>query len=191
MLPLAARAAPTAPPSDAGWLAPENRRTLAAILPDARWVLEVGSFCGLSARHILDTHTKASIVCVDLWDRGFPYFPHGHPPIETFAASCWAYRDRIYPVREDSATALPRLLRSGFRPDFVYIDGGHEYVEAAFDIHHALRFGVPVVGDDFAPDWPGVVEAVLQCARDHRAHIAIDGRCWVLTPPAAATPAPR
>ena len=50
----------------------------------------------------------------------------------------------------------------------------------ALDIDTCLRFGCTIAGDDFAPDCPGVREAVIDAAWENRLGLRVSGRCWTL-----------
>ena len=76
--------------------------------------------------------------------------------------------------------SIHRVSRhNGACADLIYIDGDHEFGPALEDIRNALRFPDAVIlGDDFAPDLPGVRAAVLQAAWESLEMLRVVGRCW-------------
>ena len=58
-----------------------------------------------------------------------------------------------------------------FKPDMVFIDGGHDYTTVALDIAIAYSLLVPgglLCGHDFSNDWPGVQQAVRELVPDYQ-----------------------
>ena len=50
--------------------------------------------------------------------------------------------------------------------DFLYLDASHDYTSVKDDIHHWLpkiKLGGWITGDDYHPDWSGVIKAVDEC----------------------------
>ena len=162
---------------------PESRLTFSQLLgPKTNWILEVGSYHGLSTRLMLEAAPHASVVCVDTW-QDQPRFGHFHQ-FETFIASCWQYRHRIVALKGDSRVLLPQLVEARFRPDLVYVDGDHEMPVVAEDVFNALRFpGARVIGDDYDfREFPAVVGAVHAVAlrQEPAREVRNNGRCWDL-----------
>jgi len=146
-------------------------------------VLEVGSFCGISAvawGHALERLgiTDYTIYCVDLWYhsggvqydtdkievvRGRNAFNH---EIFKFNISKSIGLSHVVEVIGDSRVAL-RGMRDGFF-DMVYIDGYHGYDVVARDIENAFRVckrGGIICGDDYDCS-PEMMKAIPDEARD-------------------------
>jgi hypothetical protein len=125
-------------------------------------ILEVGTFLGLSTRTWLKAAPQATVICVDPWyeylhnDAGIRDWPEllGKNLYHLFLSSCWDYRDRIIPLRGTSPSALQVVADLGVRPDFVYIDGEHDYESAKTDIEtcHRLFPQAVLTGDDWTWD---------------------------------------
>jgi len=84
------------------------------------------------------------------------------------------------PGREPSTAA--RLFEAG-TVDFVFIDAGHTREAVAADIAAWLpkvRPGGRIAGHDYAPEWPGVVQAVDECLGGKAALFPGTRSCWHL-----------
>lgn len=75
-----------------------------------------------------------------------------------------------------------RLFEAG-TVDFVFIDAGHTREAVAADIAAWLpkvRPGGRIAGHDYAPEWPGVVQAVDECLGGKAALFPGTRSCWHL-----------
>lgn len=98
---------------------------------------------------------------------------------DQFIANCWSYRDRIIPMRMSTKEGLPLLLSSSIHPDFAYVDAGHDYDSVRYDITTCLKFGCPLIGDDFNPrQWSPVVTAIWDVAAKNHRDMKIHGSAW-------------
>ena len=131
-------------------------------------ILEIGSFLGGSAR-IMAKHVKAmgidaEVVCVDTWLGSFEHwdgtagkvhFQNGRPVLYHQFLSNVVHadlQDIITPFPIDSTNAFIFLNNIGYVPDFVYVDGAHDYASAGLDMMNAgkiVRVGGVVLVDDF------------------------------------------
>jgi hypothetical protein len=74
---------------------------------------------------------------------------------ETFLANCWAFKDRLVPMRMETVDGLKEVFNHGLKADLVYVDASHYYVDVRAEIETSLTLfpGVQIVGDDF--NWAG------------------------------------
>jgi hypothetical protein len=172
---------PDVPPNPQGWFSPENAAVLARLLNSAtRQVIELGSWLGMSTRHIASCAPNATIFAVDHWLGSSEHiieFRHLLENLyETFLVNCWEYRDRIVPCRADTSTGLIVLHHYNVSPDLIYIDASHDYESVRRDIKMCRQYfpSAQIVGDDWG--WTSVRRAVI----DELGENAIDatGNCW-------------
>jgi len=187
---------PDAPVSEWGW-GIEGRELLDAELPaDVRFVVEVGSLLGASARYFAERFADAHIFCVDPWfdvddPANRPFLAHA-PELtdfvttqtdgiyQIFLASNWELRHRLTPLRGFSPDMLAPIHAAGIQPDVVYIDGSHTYEDVIADVvtARALFPHAVLCGDDW--DWPGVKHAVSYVATNRGDRIKSLGNTWLL-----------
>jgi hypothetical protein len=174
-------AEPTVPASDHGWFEPENERLLAGALgPHTRVVLELGSWLGKSTRFIARSAPNATVIAVDHWLGSEEHVGNPVLPVlyDTFLKNCWAFRDRIVPLRTSTIPGMGLVREHGVEPDLVYVDAGHDYASAKEDILTALDLfpGALLCGDDFL--WPGVCKAVRDAVERCVMSACIKGNVW-------------
>lgn len=87
----------------------------------------------------------------------------------------------VIPIRRKSTEAAIQLTaHSPF--DVVFIDADHTYESTRADILHwapLVKRGGLLAGDDYAPEFPGVVRAVDELARSASRHFTTKGRVWI------------
>lgn len=161
-----------------GWMKPEQLRWLARHATYCKRIVEVGSYRGRSTRAMLDS-SQALMWCVDAWD----YKGRGGTVGERDYAQFWKniadVRDRVTIMSFDSATAARMLLDlCGLGTfDMVFIDGGHDYATVKGDIEGyrpLVKRGGLLCGDDYHPNWRGVVRAVDELVPDRK----VDHEIW-------------
>lgn len=173
-----------------GWFRDSQRQLLTKDLsPQTRIVVELGSWLGMSTRFIAEQAPKAMILAVDHW-RGSPEhhqrteFNTLLPLLfETFQALCWGQRARIIPMRMSSLDGLQAISDAGLVPDLIYVDADHSYEAVCADLALSLKLFPETVldGDDF--EWPGVAQAVRECATRENLQLGLVGRqdrAWTL-----------
>lgn len=142
-------------------------------LPLNAKILELGSFFGFSAIHMAEySHVSTHVYCVDIWST-------------TLGAECLKYfqkslynlelEQRVHWLRMTTAEAFSILKDNSF--DMVFVDAGHDYVDAKFDIIEALRVIKPggiLCGHDY-PNIDGVVQAVHEIFGELP---VVGGVCW-------------
>lgn len=160
-------------PRALGW---ENSHSpaLAENIARARVVIEVGSFMGASVSWMAAHNPAARFYCVDTWlgspeigESDYDGIPvvHGRRCIlERFLANMIAagIDDRVTPIVQTSTSGARILRAQGVAADLIYIDAGHEYLEAYADLVSYLPLlakGGVMIADDYS-GFPGVRGAV-------------------------------
>ncbi len=152
---------PDAPWTEHGWCCSPVREYFRRFLnADTKLIIELGSWLGLSARHMMDIAPNARIICVDHWLGSAEHHRTSRKDIavllpllhERFLKRMWEYRERMTPMRTDIQGALTELADLGFKPQMIYIDGSHDPDSVQNDIEtcHKLFPGARLMGDD----WP-------------------------------------
>jgi Methyltransferase domain len=162
-------------------------------------IFEVGSWKGKSCITIANTvknmgFTDVRIIAVDTW-LGAPEFwtwglsdptrglslklMNGYPSVfYTFTKNVkyFGHDDIVYPFPISSIQAAEVLTHYDIKADLIYIDASHEYEPVKADIAAfwpLLNDGGIMIGDDYVPNWPGVVRAVNEFGKAN-----IDGIVW-------------
>lgn len=148
--------------------------------PDAKLVVEIGTWLGRSAIGLANAAPNAEVICCDTWTGALEMWTnmddpsrygalklrHGFPAIfHDFRQNVVnaGKQKQITPFPVPSSIGLRWLARYGAKPDLIYIDGSHDYPDVKADIRGALALKPAVVcGDDFTPGWPGVQNAVVE-----------------------------
>jgi hypothetical protein len=167
-------------------------------------VIEVGTWKGASVVHMAELAKKLSLptkfICVDTWlgdDRAWSnseyrkglMLRNGYPSL--FRQFVFNLRSRnliddVFPLPLSSNAAARLLKRSGVVADMIYIDGGHEEDDVALDLklyYELLRPGGAMFGDDYSPEWIGVVRAVNRFCADRGLVLSTGGAKWFLAKP--------
>jgi hypothetical protein len=178
---------PAVPTDDHNWFV--NGKALEDCLESSYLILELGAWLGGSTRFLSDR--SSFVITVDHWLGSENQrtevrtdvnnkLPHLY---ETFLTNCWAYRDKILPLRMSTSQGMDLLLRHKVVPDLIYIDADHSYDACARDIEDAFRFGgkTTITGDDWAwgSDKP-VRRAVTDFARGHGMRVYARANFWRL-----------
>jgi hypothetical protein len=153
-------------------------RVMEEVRPEV--VIEVGTWKGAStvrmhglARALgLNTH----FICVDTWlgssehwlgakDRSRLRLRGGYPDLyRQFIFNLIASNATdVFPLPMASLAAAQVLSQLGVQADLIYVDAGHDEREVFADLSSyfpLLRAGGVIFGDDYTPDWPGLVRAV-------------------------------
>lgn len=186
-----------------GWSSesPIFDRLIASIRPAL--ILEVGSWKGASAIHMaarLKAHgITSAIVCVDTWlgsenlwrnpeTRASLALRNGYPSIYyTFLANVMktGHADVIVPLPLTSTSAARLLKALRITADLIYVDAHHDAASVLRDLNDYWSLLSPrgaMFGDDYAPGWPGVVEAVHAFAERSGIEPEIHREKWILRP---------
>ncbi len=175
------------PFNDHGWYvnAPQMERMIRS--RSIRTVIEIGSWMGLSTRHMARLlPIDGKVYAVDHWlgsseHRGIPEFARYIPTLyEQFLSNVIHTRlvNKIVPVRMDSLDAAKTLTH--IKPDLIYLDAGHE----VDNVYRDLEAWFPYVSDKkgvFCGDdwmWPSVRAAVERFAEDYNLKLHVDQNFW-------------
>jgi len=175
-------------------------------------IAEIGSWKGASALHMAMLVRElgiadCEIVCIDTWlgsvehwhhrDRPDCYPSlrnrHGFPQLYfTFLANVVraGATDIVTPFPIASTGAARFFAAHGVRFDLVYIDAAHQYEEVALDLAlywPLVRPGGVLFGDDYSPDFAGLMKAVDEFAAGIEPKLQVDTRSkkWLIQRPAA------
>lgn len=91
-------------------------------LEDGGEVLEVGTYEGRAAAHLLYAYPDIHITCVDNFVDNYNEDFEAH-----FDHNMAEYEGRFTKITGDSKEVLPRLLAEGKKYKFIYIDADHSY----------------------------------------------------------------
>jgi len=175
---------------DQGWLADEHKVFVKPYLsPDAKVILELGSWLGKSTRLWLRLAPNATLICVDTWRGSTDMIGNvdAEPRLaaglmyEQFLANQWDERHRVIPIKTDSQIGMEQVAAAGVVPDFIYFDTEHTTTHVRAELETALRLfpTSQFYGDDWG--WPSVQKAVTEFAAE-RGYVAKGlGNAWVLT----------
>jgi hypothetical protein len=142
------------------------------LLPDAKKILEIGSFEGRSAVWLMQNGFNrdlgGDLYCIDTWQGGVDYEQAQIPKIQISEverrfdhnieqAKLRAPHVKLHKIRQASRASLVQLLASGHAEsfDFVYVDGSHMANEVLSDLvlSFALcKLGGVIVCDDYLKD---------------------------------------
>ena len=177
---------PTVPPCVHGWVVwDEQFRRL--IRSENPVVIEVGSWLGKTALHLLAVFPKLRLYCIDKWsaDNGVDH-PRRETSFETWKANLWDYQHRVSPVRCSSERGLVELRCLGVKPDLIYIDGAHDYSQVLMDVHtaNAMFPEAIICGDDYTHNGKNarmrVGEALDTFTEQTGIEVKTEGRFWLL-----------
>lgn len=163
------------------WLWPDVRDWFKLLLGSrtAAYV-ELGTWCGASARLAAELAPNARIWCVDCWDGrgGLQYHEHAIDSLQLCQANLWPYRDRVTLLRETTLDGVQWLAGHGVRPDVVYVDADHSFNAAKADMLacRAAWPGAVICGDDYNEP-PGA--AAVDVFGAGRVHAGYAGKFWV------------
>lgn len=188
-----------------GWnsRAPVFERVIAETRPAL--IVEVGTWKGASAIHMAQVARRlgiaTQILCIDtwlgareMWDNradkkrfGSLRLKHGYPRLYyTFLANVVRHglQGVITPFPQTSLIAARWLAARRIQADLIYVDGSHDEWDVAADLMSfwpMLRAGGVMFGDDYEPNWPGVMRAVDGFAFDRDMSVdTSEPKKWIL-----------
>jgi beta-1,4-mannosyl-glycoprotein beta-1,4-N-acetylglucosaminyltransferase len=115
-----------------------------------KYLLEIGAWAGRSSIALADNMPKdATLFCVDHWlgseaeretNHQSAAWLDGDYAYDQFCRNLWDHIEvgRVIPLRMHSKHAAKLLLDMGIKFLFIFIDGGHTYVEVQEDINNFL-----------------------------------------------------
>lgn len=128
---------------------------------ELKFILEIGAFFGGSIKKWLSCNSHTVVIAADPWEgewwAGYAE-KNGHReivrqlqnpdgPYNTFIASMWNYRNRIFPVRGKSPSILYDLLNLGIIPDLIFFDSDKSGKD--LKVAHELFPNAVLTGDDW------------------------------------------
>ena len=176
-------------------------------------IIEVGTWKGASACYwaslLRERNVNGAVICVDTWLGGLehlrretghspqweldPYRKHGYPTLYyQFLANVMheGLQDYIVPLPNTSAIAARWLAAQGLIAHLIYIDASHDEEDVYADLiayWKLLSPGGVMCGDDWHPNWPGVVNSVKRFATEQGLAIQTDRLTWATQKPPAQT----
>jgi hypothetical protein len=157
-----------------GWMTAPELRYLALAAQNAHAIIEVGSFLGRSTRALAD-HTPGMILAIDDWygPRDAEITDENRTRIEDLFKknlddSACVRRNDLITWKIDHEKIDRDIVFEQFenlQADFIFIDGDHSYEAVKRDIQlwrqYLVKGGV-LAGHDYAPEFPGVRQAVQE-----------------------------
>lgn len=157
-----------------------------------RRIIEVGSLYGASAIHMAKLTKEfgltTEVLCIDTflgsaehWDESNAHLlklRSGFPRIyEQFMVNVIksGMQDVITPFPMVSTSAAQLLRTKKISADLIYIDAAHTYRELLADLRAfwpLLQPGGVMFGDDYDPNWPGVIRAVQEWSEQELVFVA-------------------
>lgn len=141
--------------------------------PSIHTILEIGFNTGLSATAFLSARPDITVISVDIGSHDY-----------VLTAKAWI--DKEFPNRHmlligDSTTVLPNLMTQfpAYRPDLIFVDGGHDDPFPRIDIDNAIKLARPdtfIIVDDVVPWMKDILSAIQRCVDTHRLHCIEQGR---------------
>jgi hypothetical protein len=191
-------------PDKHGWGSdhPALRRCIEEIRPTM--IAEVGVWKGRCVLNMFaycrDAGIQAEILCIDTWlgsaehwfNRSDPNFYDSLRIKNGLPQLYWTFlrnvvdagaQGVITPMPMSSETAFHVLQRLRVSLDLVHVDAGHEYESVLSDLNRywsLLRPGGVLIGDDYSPNWPGVVRSANDFANMINAQLEIEGAKYIL-----------
>lgn len=133
-----------------GWFSREQMEVIYPFAKLAKNVVEIGTYAGRSTLFWALCNPEATIITIDRCI-GAPGFPMRFISEETVK------RGKILAIHGDSYNVSKRF---NLPIDFLFIDGGHHYLDCSQDIVNWLPKLDGVIAVHDYPSWPGVKEAV-------------------------------
>ena len=161
-------AKPNVPPNDQPiWINDATVQVFHDKIPsNAKVILELGSWKGVSTRLLAGVAKGADVIAVDTWRGSEEHTDDTEVKnmletlYDTFLVNCWDYRDRIIPLRMTTLEGMENVADAGVQPDAVYVDAAHDTHSVLVDTETAVRLfpNARIIGDDFS--WKSVADAV-------------------------------
>ena len=167
-------------------------------------VVEVGSWKGRTATHMASLlkqqNLDAVVICVDTWLGGLEHFTrfknhlawglnkykkHGYPNLYyQFLSNVMQaeMEDYIVPLPTTSNIGAKWLKLNNIKPDLVFIDASHEEDDVYQDLNNywdLLAEGGFMFGDDWHPQWHGVISAIKRFAKERNLPARINNDIWL------------
>lgn len=176
---------PEGPRDMQGWFGGNHEAILNAVLNDStKFIVELGSWKGLSTEFLLRRAPNAVVAAVDHWKGSPEHVEMGFSKdwehvYDQFLHNLWDYRERLIPVRELTTQGMARIREFGLCPDLVYVDAAHDTESCLVDIETAYRLfpGAIICGDDW--NWDSVRLAVVKFAQANGLSVKVKLPAWI------------
>lgn len=123
------------------WMVAEHYQVIEDLLKDYdehSTILEVGTYLGRSAIHMLTCNPKITVHCLDHWPDPAVY--------ASFQRNIAPFKNRVRPIKDKSNHAANHFKAV----DFVYLDADHHYEHVYNDLKNIRRIVKGfVLGDDW------------------------------------------
>ena len=89
----------------------------------------------------------------------------------------------VIPVPQTSTNAALILKRRGIRASIVHIDAAHEYRDVlndARDFWAIVENDGYLIGDDYSPSWPGVIQGANEFATEIGRPLDVELPKWIV-----------
>jgi len=137
------------------WFAERGGKTWDKVLHkrDIRSALEIGCYEGQASVYLLEKFPKLNLTVVDLFDAKAAEDWDGYVnDYETrFENNVSPFRDRVIKYKGKSFKALAEAILTGYKFDFIYIDGDHRALPAIQDCAMAIELlgenGIMIIDD--------------------------------------------
>lgn len=152
---------------------------------NANIIIELGSWLGKSTQFFLNQCPNSFVIAIDHWKGSKEHqkrFQSILPNLyELFLVNCWEFKDRLIPIRNSTSEGLQEVFNFGIKPDFIYVDAGHSYIEVVQDILISINFfpHSAIGGDDWLWGKLSVQKAVKFCANQFGKEIEVMGNNWL------------
>ena len=125
--------------------------------PNARTIVELGSFVGRSTAGWLKAFPQAHVIAIDTWQGSSehqtnPQLSNLLPKLfPTFQANLWDQRRRVTAIRATTLDGMQQLSDLGSAPDVIYIDADHSTDAVIADLSKSLDLfpAAQIIGDDW------------------------------------------
>jgi len=170
-----------------GWVSWEVKFGLSQLIRgfNAPLILEVGTWCGMSAEFMLQQNENASLITVDTFEGSKEHSENAKwrqildsGLYEQAVRNLWLFKDRLAILKMTSIEGMLTVEAYGVKPDIVYIDASHKYQDVKQDIETALDCfpGSVICGDDY--EWRDVQLAVNQVVGQKAFKFVVDKAFW-------------
>lgn len=148
-------------------------------LPSGSLWVEVGSWYGASIKYVMqELELAGKTFDVHVVDH---FKDNDGRQLDDFLWNIGKYKDQITVHHSDSVAAAELFDDDSI--DFCYLDADHKYHGIKRDInawYPKVKWEGVLAGDDYTLDYPGVVEAVNEFARDNNKSTYVHGSNWEL-----------
>lgn len=159
-------------------------------------IIEVGSWLGASAVHMLSLAPKAHMWCIDTWLGALEFLEMEGPerdlrPVLGYPTVYYQFlanirlrgvENRITVIPNTSQIAAKYLNNKKITADLIYVDGSHDFQDVLDDVETYMKLLKPggvLFGDDYG-QWESVRNAVHTYNRWHQSvELEIDGNHWL------------